>query len=356
MKRILILTLLIIGILGSAAGGVVGYIHDSNRVDPTQTPDPVPEQKINYVYYLEEEIQDTMPQNEVITNEDGTTTTNVIYKLSHFVCSNDVTGSWDEATWTFTPSEIKNSECDLYFVKAKYEVTLTVTNGVESPDNQKLIDREGNGIFTITPNEGYEFQEVTCSDNKEATWNAGDNTLSINAITKDVTCKVVFGIQNLTLDVKVTNGTGNTTETAKYGDSISAIVQPKAGYEKPTVSCTNNQTAVYEDNKITIEKLTSNTECTVKFKKVELTKYNLDITTLPDTIKITSGSTSQKVEEGKTGTFTLKADDGFEIDNISCGGITPTKETLADGSIKYSFIGMTSNISCQVTSKQKVAN
>lgn len=351
--RKFVLVLLILAELILAGGGITGYIYDNKRVEPEPEKPVEKQQEVKYRYYLEEIEQDTMPQNEVINNEDGTQTTNVLYKLSNFACSNGVTGEWDDATWTFTPNEIKDSECSLYFVKAKYEVTLTITNGTESEDNLKFVDRESNGVFTITPNEGYEFQEATCSDNKEATWNAANNTLEINAITKDVTCKVVFGIQNLTLDVTVTNGKGNTTETAKYGDSISAIVEPNSGYENPTITCTNNQVALFDNNKITIEKLTKNTKCKVTFKKVQLEKFTLKIDTLPDTIKITSGSNSQEIESGKTGTFTLKADEGFEIDNITCGGITPSKEVLADGSIKYSFIGMTSNIACSVTSKVK---
>lgn len=352
MKKFGIALLVIIDIALFACG-ITGYIYNGKRVEPEPEKPVEKPQEVKYRYYLEDVEQDTMPQNETITNEDGTTTTNVLYKLSNFACSNGNSGEWNENTWTFTPTEIKDSECSLYFVKSKYEVTLTITNGTESEDNLKFIDRETNGVFGITPNEGYEFQEATCSDNKEATWNAANNTLEINAITKDVTCKVVFGIQNLTLDVTVTNGKGNTTETAKYGDSISAIVEPNTGYENPTVTCTNDQIATFDNNKITIEKLTKSTKCKVTFKKVQLEKFNLKIDTLPDTIKITAGSNSQEIESGKTGTFTLKADEGFEIDNISCGGITPSKETLADGSIKYSFIGMTSNITCSVTAKVK---
>ncbi|UKI57209.1 MAG: hypothetical protein L6V81_07480 [Clostridium sp.] len=43
------------------------------------------------------------------------------------------------------------------------------------------------------------------------------------------------------MDVTVVNGKGTTTETAKYGESISAIVEPNEGYQNPKLECTNDQ-------------------------------------------------------------------------------------------------------------------
>jgi hypothetical protein len=141
-------------------------------------------------------------------------------------------------------------------------------------------------------------------------------------------------------------------ERANYGESISAIVEPNEGYEKPTISCTNNQEYTYENNNFSIPKITDNTKCTVTFKKTPIVKYKLMLKDISENIKIISGSTEQSVVAGKDGKFTLKADEGYEIE-LDCGGIQPSKtDTEADGSLTYTFLEVNKDITCNVNAKE----
>ena len=88
------------------------------------------------------------------------------------------------------------------------------------------------------------------------------------------------------MDLNVKNGQGSTTENAKYGESVSAVVEANEGYDSPKIECTNNQEPTLENNRLTIEKLTDNTTCTVTFNKVKETKYKLTINVSEGVLKL----------------------------------------------------------------------
>ena len=170
---------------------------------------------------------------------------------------------------------------------------------------------------------------------------------------EDVACKVSFELKNLKLELTVKNGKGTTTEHGNYGESVSAIVEPNDGYEKPSITCTNKQEYTYENNNFTIPKITDNTKCTVTFKKTPIVNYKLSLKDISEYVKIKSGSTEQSVAAGKDGKFTLLADEGYEIE-LDCGGVQPSKVDLeADGSYTYTFLEVNKDITCNVHTKEK---
>jgi hypothetical protein len=161
-------------------------------------------------------------------------------------------------------------------------------------------------------------------------------------------CKVNFSIKELSAKITVVNGNGNTTEKAKYGENISAIVTPNDGYKDPKIECTNKQTATFENNKITIQKLTDNTECKITFNTAPVTKYKL-IFELPSQVTVVSGSTTQEIEAGKDGTITLQTDSSY-THSLDCDGVSPSKvEDINATNKKYTFLAMNKNITCKVT-------
>ena len=346
MKNKGIIFLLTLLFLVSSAAAGIGYYQSMKT--PVVKPEPKEKVKVAYVCYLEDEKVDTIPTNITTTDENGETTTEILYKFLKFSCTNDLTGEFDETEWTFKPAVEKDSSCSLYFVKSKYSVTLTIVSGTASDSNPEYVPREESGEFAITPYEGYEYKDAVCSDDKEVTWDEKRNMLIVNAVTKDVMCKVNFTVKTLTAKFTVINGTGNTSESVEYGNSVSAIVEAKDGYEKPKVECTNKQTATFADNKVTIEALTKDTECKITFTAVPVEKFKLSLD-LPSQVTVVSGTVSQDIESGKDGTFTLQIDEGYEL-NINCGDVTPSKiEPLDSYTTKYTFLTIKKNISCKVT-------
>jgi len=362
MKRKGILSLLIILFIACSAAGAYGYVQNKQGKNANKPDDNTP--SIKYVYYLE----DVEVTKDEITNSSefsGSEVSGSIEGENEFLfssssCTNGVTGSFNTETWKFEPVELKESTCKLYFNKAKYEITLTITNGELEEGTDTFVKREETGVFAITPYEGYEFDTYTCSNNKEAAWDKVNSKLTISDITEDVACKVVFKTRTLRMNLTVVNGTGSTSENVEYGKQVTAIISPNTGFENPVIKCTNDQQSKYASNTITIEKLTNDTECTVTYSAVKLEEYTLTIGYLPDTINITSGSQSQKVTKGATGTFTLKPDSTHTISGYSCYKTGVQSEPVyaaikdnPDGSKTYEFSSMSKNITCTFESALK---
>ena len=331
----------------STIASVIGY--KEHKKAEINKPEEKKEQ-ITYEYYLEEQLQSTMPTNSVEDSE-------ISYSFSRYQCDNNVTGSFDTEKWVFIPNVEKESTCKLYFVKNQYEVTLSVTNGIidgELLSNVVPVVRESDGQFKITPNEGYEYKDVICSNDKEALYDLSTNTLTIHSVMEDVACMVTFDIKELRLDLTVKNGKGTTTEKANYGETITAVVQANDGYEKPKIDCTNDQKATIENNTFKIEKITNNTKCTVTYAKIPIVTYLLKLQNVPETVTITSGNKEQSIVAGKDGKFTLKPAEGYEI-SLSCSdSVKPSKEEPEeDGSITYTFLSMSKNVTCSVTATEK---
>lgn len=348
MKNKGMLVILIIMFIIAVTGGVVGYL-ESKKNKPN-TPEEPKTGTITYKYYLEDEEVQEMPVNEKTIDENGMEVTNEIYAFSRSICTNNLTGDFNKEEWKFEPTvETIESTCELYFVKAKYEVTITEPiNAKLDENNPKYINREENGTFIITPNEGYEFSKATCSDNKQTSWDSTQNALIINSITKDVSCKVDFKLKELTINLKVVDGEGSTTKTITYGEALKEVVTPKEGYENPEISCSNEQKGIFKDNTFSIDKVTNNSDCTVTFKKTPAKKYTLKVE-VPSLVTILKGSTTIETEEGKDAEITMKVQEGYTM-SIDCGNTLPSNTEDVDSTTKkYTFKGVKNNISCKVT-------
>jgi hypothetical protein len=249
-------------------------------------------------------------------------------------------------------SQTKKGTCELYFVKAKYNVTFILKNAIEDETNQKVIDRETDGIFKFIPNDGYIYKSTICSNNKEPIWNDKDKSLTINAIMSDTNCEVEFERKQLKVNIVVKNGNGNTTETVFYGDSKTIIVEPKDGYQNAKVSCTNKQVATFDNNTVIIDKLTNDTTCTITYQQLPKVNYKITISNPKEFENITLiTDIEQAFETGKEGKVILRATDGSSP-KLDCGDNIPTtKELDSEGStktIEFSFYNMSNNVTCKI--------
>ena len=153
--KIIIITLSFLSILFLSCG-ILGFILNKKEKN-TQVEKPIiiPQSNtVTYKYYLENEEINDMPKNKTITNEDGTTETETLYIYKKFSCQNGTEGEFSHDKWEFTPKEEKRDICSLYFVKSKYNINLNLSNAIENEENIHIINREDNGVFKITPNEG----------------------------------------------------------------------------------------------------------------------------------------------------------------------------------------------------------
>ena len=102
--------------LASSAAAATGYMYSKEgNVDKTTNNDNN-KNTITYEYYLDDVKQDAMPQKEELLDEFGNPTGTNKYMFSRFSCTNNVSGTFDEENWKFTPESEKESVCSLYFV------------------------------------------------------------------------------------------------------------------------------------------------------------------------------------------------------------------------------------------------
>lgn len=351
--KIIIIALSILSILFISCG-IFGFIlHKKEKNTQIEKPAIVPQSNtVTYKYYLENEEMNDIPKNKTITNEDGTTETETLYIYKKFSCQNGTEGDFNLDKWKFTPKEEKRDVCSLYFVKSKYNIKLNINNAIESEENIHIIDRENNGVFKITPNEGYIFNKVTCTNSKEATWNEKDKTLTLNVVMQDTECDVNFEKKQLKINLTVKNGTGSITENVYYGDSKSIIVTPNQGFKEGKLSCTNNQIFTFNNNTIYFEKLTNNTTCTLTYSKEKINTFSLDISDLEnnETISLISEKT-QTIKSGETGKIILRTTEK-NTPQLNCSGIIPNineiEKTENSKTIEYIFYDINQNITCKV--------
>lgn len=310
---------------------------------------------ITYKYYLESEEVNEIPKNTITSTKPDDIEKEKDYIFKKYTCTNGISGMFNNEKWEFVienNNDNTKGTCDLYFVKSKYNVTFTLKNAIEDENNLKIIDRETDGIFKFIPNDGYIYKSTTCTNNKEPIWNDKDKSLTINAIMSDTNCEVEFERKQLKINVIVKNGNGNTTETVFYGDGKTIIISPKDGYQNAKVSCTNKQTATFDNNTIIIDKLTNDTTCTVTYQAIPKVNYKISISNPKEFPEITLISDSEQAfETGKEGKVILRATDG-STPTLNCGDNIPTSKILdSDGTtktIEFSFYNMSNNVTCQI--------
>jgi hypothetical protein len=223
---------------------------------------------------------------------------------------------------------------------------------MQDESNSNIIQREENAIFKIIPNEGYIFKEVTCTNNKEATWDDKKNTLTLNVIMQDTECNLNFEKKQLKINLTVKNGSGSITENVYYGDNKTIIATPNTGYNDGNITCTNNQIVTFDNNTIYFEKITNNTNCTLTYKKQTLKTFTLTIEGIENNNNISLVSEKiQNIKENETGKIILRT--SKEIPQLNCGSIIPTVKELENSegakTIEYTFYEMANNITCKIS-------
>ena len=167
----------------------------------------------------------------------------------------------------------------------------------------KEVSAGENATFTYTGT--LRTPKITCTNNQSG--KIEGNIITINKVTNNTTCSI--SSSKHTVQIKVENGT--TTETEKEvntGEETTFKTTPNTGYSSPTVTCTNNQKGIIQNNTVTVSNITNDTTCTVTYKPITYTiTYNLgggSVTGNPATYTIETNTITLK-NPTKTGyTFT----------------------------------------------------
>ena len=354
-QKKIITVMVILLIISTGCFGTGVYFRYFNNDDPSKPNKPIPinnttySKNLKFKYFLEDEEQPDMTTNTKTVDENNNTIVSDDYIFARYVCTNNIKGEFNSVTWEFIPNSDEEGDCELYFVKSRYEVTVTSPNGTVD-NNVQMIKRQEDAAFTIEPNKGYSFKKAECSNGKEAKWDASTKTLKIEAIMNDVTCNVSFELNKLNAKVTAFQDGAKIKEEEKmanYGDPIAIMIAANSGYEvlDNGVTCSNGQTGKWESGLFKIEQLTSSTECQIKFTKKPIKYYTFKITNTNDGAALVGDSTRQ-MEEGKTFEVKYKRTGDNNI-TLSCN-VKPTTGPNIDGTeVTYTWNNVNSDISCE---------
>lgn len=343
--------------------GTIGLIasKNENSSNSSSLDEDSKDYKVSYKYYIDStEVKDSVEQKEIqIDGEfEGSKVTIKLYTFDKYICTNNVEGKWDDENWEFTPELTSNSVCRLYFNKNIHDVKIMATNG-KLPNNTneetKAIEINKEGTIKIIPNDGYKFNGVNCTNDAKAEYNNETNDLTIKNVTKDdTTCTITFGVSDYTINLSVEYGSPATSsKSVKYGENVVFNVTPSQNYDSPLVECKNHKDVTYSNGELTINSVTSNDECSVKFS-YSPSKYNV-------TLKVNNGilisNESANVFPGKTAIFVIdKNSDAYSLTDpeMKCtkldGSESSVSMKIESQSIRIDNVD--ADLNCEVTLKE----
>ena len=159
------------------------------------------------------------------------------------------------------------------FIIPEFKITINLVNatiGGNSTMEEVVIGY--NKTYTITPNQSYYIfknldGDLVC-DKTIGSYKIQNNKLILDDLKGDGSCTVRYRGKSVTANINVSNGTaGSTKLTGEAGDDLSTTLAANSGYAYDSVSCTNSQKATYSTKKLTVNKIISDTTCTVVYGK-----------------------------------------------------------------------------------------
>lgn len=135
-------------------------------------------------------------------------------------CTNGAKGTFAKTSNTLKVSNVTtNATCTVNFVpRNDIRVSVRGNNGTYSP-TYKTISYGGSASFTIKPNNGFEYENVSCTN---ASYSVSGNTLNVSNVTNDSTCTVTYKARYYSVVVKdATTGEVKNTMSVPYNYSYS---------------------------------------------------------------------------------------------------------------------------------------
>ena len=300
--------------------GTVGLLENRKNSKPNDKPQR--DYQVTYKYYLNDVEVAQMPTNATMISEEEESSVSSkkeemdvekLYAFNTYKCTNNVTGTWNDTTWTFTHSNTADATCSLYFVTTYNTVKIEVTNAKIESQSELKVNRAQDAVIKIIPNEGYVFDEASCTNNEVVDWDKDAKELIVRSVTLETTCIAKFKMSKFTVETQVTNGAGSTKVEYEYGKKVDITTVPAEEYGNPEIVCTNEQKGTWKDDVFTIEKLTNDTKCAITFKKVQ-TKVSFTVSIDVGTHgTLESGASSTVVLAGASASWTVRAKEGYII-------------------------------------------
>lgn len=274
------------------------------------------------------------------------------YSIIAIVVNNkpiDLTGIDVEKPYTYTFNNVLgDSTIVAMFGKNQYAIVATANeNGMLTPNGSLLANYGEDYAYVAKANVGYFIEKVTI-DGEVNEYTQADGKTTYEYTFEDVvanhTLDVQFAVCNY--EVVATQGdngkiTPDGTKTYEYGKSPIYTIVPNTGYEIADVLVDDNSVGAVES--YTFSNIKENHTITAKFNQLT---YNIVASTSANGT-ITPAGTS-KVNYNANMTYTMKADEGYEVSDVLVDGNSVGKVTT------YTFKNVVENHTISVAYAAKV--
>lgn len=227
--------------------------------------------------------------------------------------------------------------------KETYQVNVVANNGSVISESARTVNAGATASFAFSPNSGYMFGSVSCTNGAKGTFTKTSNTLKVSSISSNATCTVNF-IPRSDIRVSMTGTNGTYSPSYKivgYGGSASFTIKPNNGYEISRVSCTNGSYSL-NGTTLNVSNITTDSTCTVSYEQAKYTVRVFINNSLSDSRTMHYNETySGILGPIPTNRGTLK-----------CNGtsVTANKSKVTENSYIWSFSRkITGNMDCYLT-------
>lgn len=227
--------------------------------------------------------------------------------------------------------------------KVTYQVNVVANNGSVISESVRTVNGGSSASFSFSPNSGYMFGSVSCTNGAKGTFTKTSNTLKVSSISSNATCTVNF-IPRSDIRVSMTGTNGTYSPSYKivgYGGSASFTIKPNNGYEISRVSCTNGSYSL-NGTTLNVSNITTDSTCTVSYEQAKYTVRVFINNSLFDSRTMHYNETySGSLGPIPTNRGTLK-----------CNGtsVTANKSKVTENSYIWSFSRkITGNMDCYLT-------
>lgn len=226
-----------------------------------------------------------------------------------------------------------------------YQVNINAINGFVNNNSSTAVGSGKSTTFIVVPNSGFEYDSVTCTNGVKATYSKTNRSLKVASVKSNTTCTVNFIARNdIKVSVNATNGTASPKSSyVTFGSSAKFTVTPNSGYGYATnsLSCTNGISASYNNNVLTINNVSSDTTCSLRFEKLTYTVRVYVNNNLVDTQGVPYNETYK-------GELNISSNKG----TLKCNNttVTASKTKLTDNLYVWSFSRrITEDTNCYLT-------
>ncbi|MGC9342375.1 MAG: SGNH/GDSL hydrolase family protein [Bacteroidales bacterium] len=279
------------------------------------------------------------PLGSVEVNEGDNQLFSIVPNANHQISEVKVNGS---SVGSVTEYEFVNVTSD-QTIEAIFEpITHSITatsgaNGTIDPDGSVTVNQGDDQAFSFTPDEGYQVDDVLVDGNPEGAM----SNYTFSNVNANHSISVSFKIKTYQITASVT-GNGSISPqgpvTVNHGDNQSFSFNPDANHEIADVRV--NGSSLGPVSSYEFQNVTSDQSLSVVFEPVS---YTIVASAGPNGSINPNGSVA--VDHGSDQSFTIAADEGYEINDVMVDGVS-------QGDISsYTFSGVTEDHSIEASFK-----